>query len=74
MSNYGLQEIFQSAYKPNPSTETALVRVMDDLLGIIEITQFLLLTSQFSAAFDNIDHEILFKRLEATFGMAGIVL
>jgi hypothetical protein len=62
----------QSAYRSHHSTETALLRVMNDLLLASDDGNGTLLTLLgFSAAFDTIDHEILFERLVTRFGIAG---
>ena len=66
---------FQSAYKPGYSTETALLKIVNDLLlsldnGNISIVTFL----DLSAAFDTIDHNILLSRLEHVFGIHGTAL
>ena len=60
-----LQEILQSAYKQFHSTETALVKVQNDLLMALDSEGgALLVLLDLSAAFDTIDHGTLFRRLE----------
>ena len=56
------------------STETALLKVVNDLLAMDEgkLSVFVLL--DLSAAFDTIDHGILLHRLQYVFGMQGTVL
>ncbi len=67
-----LFEQFQSAYRPYHSTETALIKVTNDLLmaadsGLLSILILLDLT----AAFDTISHSILLERL-ISIGITGI--
>ncbi len=68
-------EDFQSGFRPSHSTETALIRVTNDLLlssdrGCIS----LLVLLDFSVAVDTIDHNILLSRFENSVGISGSVL
>ena len=59
-----LDETFQSAYKNFHSTETALVRVQNDILCAIDNNEsVILILLDLSAAFDTVDHLILLSRL-----------
>ena len=65
MSSNALYEDYQSAYRPFHSTETALLRVQNDILTSIdnkEITVLVLL--DLSSAFDTVYHAILLTRLK----------
>ena len=55
---------YQSAYRTHYSCETALVKLMDDLLWAMEgqsVTA--LMPIDLSAAFDTVDHEVLLSGL-----------
>ena len=66
---------FQSAYKPRHSTETALIRVVNDMLNAIDNGNLSLLTMlDLSAAFDIIDHSILLERLHTSFDIDRLPL
>ena len=72
MTLYELQDPFQSAYRPNHSTETTL---HNDILREMDngrITALVLL--DLSAAFDTVDHNILLNRLEHDIGIGGAAL
>ena len=75
LSGNNLLEIFHSAYRQNHSTETAVLSVLDGLLGSAdERLVSLVALLDVSAAFDTLDHPILLKRLETTFSARGTVL
>ena len=65
----------QSAYRANHSTETALLKVLNDLLIAVDRGEAVVLALlDQSAAFDTIDHAILLDRLTERFGITGCVL
>ena len=65
----------QSAYRPHYSTETALLRVFNDInLALDQHNEVILVLLDLSSAFDTIDHTILSHRLESRFGLNGTVL
>ena len=65
----------QSAYRRNSSTETALLRVRNDILFNMNHQHVTLLVFlDLSAAFDTIDHLTLLDRLTHKFGIDGVVL
>uniref|UniRef100_A0A8C1MKC2 Reverse transcriptase domain-containing protein n=1 Tax=Cyprinus carpio TaxID=7962 RepID=A0A8C1MKC2_CYPCA len=72
--NY-LYEEFQWGFRPHHSTETAIVKITNDLLlasdqGCIS----LLVVLDLSAAFNTIDHDILIDRLQNYTGIQGHAL
>ena len=68
----GLGEKFQSAYRAAHSTETALTRVRNDiLLNMHNQRSTCLVLLDFSAAFDTLDHAALLNHLEKRFKITG---
>ena len=59
-----LSEIFQSAYRSNHSTETALINRRSVILVLLDL----------SAAFDTVDHRLLCSRLSIRFGICDMAL
>ena len=71
----GMAEKFQWAYRAFHSTETALIKVKDDILRAIEnqkVTCLILL--DLSAAFDTVSHLLLLNRHRHHFSIQGTVL
>ncbi len=67
--------ICTSAYREGHSTESALLKVQGDILHNMEQQKVtLLVLIDLSAAFDTIDHDILYSRLESRFGISGVAL
>lgn len=65
---------FQSAYRKQHSTETALCRVQNDLVrNVCSGSSSILLLLDLSAAFDTVDHSLLLRDL-AGYGIGGPVL
>ena len=75
MSSNGLELAFQSAYTKCHSTETALLRVTNDLTHAVDQSgAAVLVLLDLSAAFDTIDHEMLLSRLNCKFGVTNMAL
>ena len=65
----------QSAYKRFHSTETALLKIHNDVICNMDNGKVTALTLLYlSAAFDTIDHSTLLERLHVHFGISGTVL
>ena len=75
MSEHNLHEGMQSAYKAGHSTETALVRVKNDILTSMDKNQCVLLVLlDLSAAFDTVNHSKLLRVLQHRIGLGGTAL
>ena len=73
--DHALYPLLQSAYRKSHSTETALIKIQNDILMKMDrqqITLFVLL--DLSAAFDTIYHQVLLNRLRLSFGIRGYAL
>ena len=72
LSKYNLHEPLQSAYTPNHSTETAIVKVTNDILCALDRRQCVcLVLLDLSAAFDLIDHRVFMQCCSADYGISG---
>ena len=72
---HGLFPTLQSAYRKYHSTESALLRVTNDILRILDSQgKVILVLLYLSAAFDTIDHHILLTRLRTYFNFTETVL
>ena len=70
-----IAEIYQSAYKPSHSVETAIVCVHTDIVRAIDNKQAVLLVLlDLSAAFDTVDHCKLLEVLKNVIGISGTEL
>ena len=64
-----------SAYRVEPSTETALIKVRNDILSALDAcSSAIFLMLDLSAVFDTIDHDILLSRLCNVYGITGDAL
>ena len=75
LSSCNLYDPQQSAYRAFHSTETALVKVQDDIMCSIDNGHVaMLVLLDLSAAFDTVSHELLLQRLSTCFGFSDTAL
>ena len=74
MSMHDLHEPLQSAYTPFHSTETALIKVQNDILCTMDHKGIaILIMLNLRAAFDTIDHHCLLARMKSDLGINGFI-
>ena len=72
LDDHNMMPTYQSAYRKFHSTETALLQLYSDLLVAAdrgEVSGLCLL--DLTAAFDTVDHELLLRQLDRSFGVRG---
>ncbi len=70
-----LHHIMQSSYKENHSTETAMLRMHNDILTALDQNKsVLIICMDLGAAFDTVDHEILLNHIEKCIRITHICL
>lgn len=75
LNENSILEMFQTGFKVAHSTESALLKVFNDIfLALDKGDCVILVLLDLSAAFDMIDHEILISCLENLVGLKGMVL
>uniref|UniRef100_A0A8C2EP51 Reverse transcriptase domain-containing protein n=1 Tax=Cyprinus carpio TaxID=7962 RepID=A0A8C2EP51_CYPCA len=75
LEKHNILEVFQSGFKTLHSTETALLRVFNDIFLATDSGDCVILVLlDLTAAFDTVDHEILISHLRQRVGISGIAL
>ena len=75
MLTNGLFPEIQSAYRQHHSTETAVLKVKNDILMMVDTGHVtLLVLLDLSAAFDTVDHDTLIHGLQSLLGLPGSAL
>ena len=75
LNTWNLMPTLQSVYRANHSTETAVLRVISDILGALDRVDLAALTLlDLSAAFDTVNHKTLIRHLETCYGIRCTVL
>jgi hypothetical protein len=75
LEEHNILEVFQSGFKSLHSTESALLRVFNDVfLATDSGDSVILVLLDLTAAFDTVDHVVLLSRLEQWVGIRGSAL
>ena len=70
LNEHSLHVPLQSAYREGHSTETAILKISNDITGSLDIGGCVVLASlDLSAAFDTVDHDILLQRFQSVYGI-----
>ena len=70
---YGIMPRLQSAYRAGHSTETALLEVTTDILTALSRGDLVSL-ALLDMSFDTVDHNIMLRRLQTSYGIRGVAL
>jgi Reverse transcriptase (RNA-dependent DNA polymerase) len=74
-NKYNLLPVYQSAYRSLYSTETAIARIYNDVVGMLDQGHIgVLMLINWSAAFDTEDHGVLYQVLNHRFGVTNQAL
>ena len=75
LTRHSLHDPLQSAYRKDHSTETAITKIHHDIITSLDEGRCTVLASlDLSAAFDTVDHDILWHRLSTYYGIRGVAL
>uniref|UniRef100_A0A3P9LV04 Reverse transcriptase domain-containing protein n=1 Tax=Oryzias latipes TaxID=8090 RepID=A0A3P9LV04_ORYLA len=75
LSQHQILEVFQSGFRPLHRTESALLRVSNDILLANDDGNYVVLVLlDLTAAFDTVDHSILISTLQNSLGIRGTAL
>ena len=70
MHNNNLFDPFQSAYRAQHATETAILKINNDILNGLDRDRCTVLASlDLSAAFDTVDYALFLRRLQNEYGV-----
>src|SRR5664279_6070545 len=66
---------YQSGFRAFHSTETAVIKVYNDIVIASDAGKLTaLMMLDYAAAFDTVDHDILLDILRVTFGLSGTII
>ena len=75
LDEHDILEVFQSGFKTRHSAESALLRVFNDILLVVDSGDYeILVLLDLTAAFDTVDHNILLSCLQHLVGISGSAL
>ena len=73
MNDNNLFDPFQSAYRSQHATETAILKINNDILSGLDRDKCTVLASlDLSAAFDTVDYAIFLRRLQNLYGVGTV--